>query len=214
MTARLRVGVLVLAGWSLISCEGRKSSPTAPTPTPVCNPSIAPESQAFTSTGGAVSITVSVEAGCTWSATAPVSWAVITAGASGVGPGTVNYFVQANGAGDPRSTDLTIAGRRHAITQAGGSPVTCEYILDPGERLFSKDEGEGMFDVIAETGCPWTIANSEPWVAIGGALDRTGSGQVRYRVERNRSPEARRTSITVAGLVHVVRQAGDTGIRQ
>jgi hypothetical protein len=205
---------LVFAGFALISCEGQKSSPTAPTPTPVCNPSIAPESQAFTWTGGAVSVTVSVEAGCTWSATAAVPWAVITSGASGVGPGTVNYYAQGNDAGNPRSTELTIAGRRHAITQAGRPPMTCEYVLAPGERHFSKDEGEGVFDVIAETGCPWTITYNEPWVAVGGALERTGSGQVRYRVERNRSPEARVASIRIAGQVYVIRQEGDSGTCQ
>ena len=218
-TARFRRAVvvlaaLVLASLSLLSCGTERSAPNAPSPTPVCNPSIAPESQAFPWTGGAVSITVSVEAGCTWSATAAASWVVITAGASGVGIGTVGYYAQANGAGDPRSADLTIAGRRHAVTQAGRPAVTCEYVIDPGERHFSKDEGEGMFDVIAETGCPWTIAYSEPWVSVGGALERTGSGQVRYRVERNRSPEARVASIRVAGLVYVIRQAGDSGTCQ
>jgi BACON domain-containing protein/all-beta uncharacterized protein len=213
-TATLRGVVLMLAGLSLISCDGRKSSPTAPTPTPVCNPSIAPESQAFTAPGGTASVTVSVDTGCAWTATSAGGWAVIASGASGVGPGTVGYAVQENTGSDPRSTDLTIAGRRHAITQAGRPPVTCEYIVDPGERHFSKDEGEGVFDVIAETGCPWTITSSEPWLAVGGALERTGSGQVRYRVERNRSPEARVASIKVAGQVHVVRQTGDAGTCQ
>lgn len=213
-TVRLRVGVLVLAALALISCEGRTSSPTAPTPAPVCNPSIAPESQAFAWMGGAVSVTVSVEAGCTWSATAAVPWAVITSGASGVGPGTVGYYAQGNDAATPRSADLTIAGRRHTITQAARPPITCEYVLAPGERHFSKDEGEGMFDVVVETGCPWTITNSEPWVAVGGALERTGSGQVRYRVERNRSPEARIATIRVAGLAYVIRQEGDPGTCQ
>jgi hypothetical protein len=213
-TAAFRHAVLVLAGLSLLSCGTGRSSPDAPSPAPVCTPSIAPESGTFTTAGGSASVTVTVAAGCAWTATSAAGWAAITAGASGTGPGTVAYAVQENTGSEPRSADLTIAGRRHSVTQAGRPIVTCEYILDPGERHFSKDEGEGLFDVIAETGCPWRIEYSEPWVAVGGALERTGSGQVRYRVERNRSPEARVASIRVAGLVHVIRQAGDAGTCQ
>lgn len=212
-TANLRGVVLMLAGLSLISCEGRKSSPTAPTPTPVCNPSIAPEAQAFTAPGGTASVTVSVDAGCTWSATAAVSWVGITAGASGVGQGTVAYAVQENAGSDPRSTDLAIAGRRHAVTQAGRPPVQCEYALAPGEATFGKDGGEGVLDVIAPPGCAWTAASTDRWLSVGTPAG-TGPGQVRYTVERSTIVEARSGSIAVAGKTFTVRQAGDVGVCQ
>jgi hypothetical protein len=54
--------------------------------------------------------------GCGWTATSNVTWISITSGSSGVGDGTVNYSVAANG-GVRRSGTITIAGQVFTVKQ-------------------------------------------------------------------------------------------------
>ena len=63
-------------------------------------------------------ITVSTAAGCQWSASSPVGWAIIRSGATGSGNGVVIVRVQPNNEG-PRSAVLTIAGQQFTLTQEG-----------------------------------------------------------------------------------------------
>ena len=63
-------------------------------------------------------IEVIAPSGCPWTATSPVQWARIQSGASGSGTGTVNVRVNPNNEA-ARSTELTIAGHRFTLTQAG-----------------------------------------------------------------------------------------------
>lgn len=69
--------------------------------------------------GRSDSVTVTANAGCTWTASSPVSWVVITGGASGSGNGSVGFSVLANPGTSSRAATLTIAGRSFEITQAG-----------------------------------------------------------------------------------------------
>jgi hypothetical protein len=60
----------------------------------------------------------SADAGCTWTATSPVSWVTVVEGRDGSGTGTVRLLVQEN-SGDVRSTTLTIAGQPFNLLQNG-----------------------------------------------------------------------------------------------
>src|SRR5262249_48966598 len=64
---------------------------------PSCAYTVSPTAQAMAAAGGATSASVTVASGCSWSASSQVSWITITAGASGIGAGTVSYSVAANG---------------------------------------------------------------------------------------------------------------------
>ena len=57
--------------------------------------------------------------GCTWTATSPVSWAVVSSGASGTGPGSVTVSVSRNGGTASRTATITIAGQSFVLTQQG-----------------------------------------------------------------------------------------------
>jgi subtilase family serine protease len=63
------------------------------------------------------SVSVSAPIGCAWTAASPVSWMIITAGASGSGSGIVTFTVAANSSGT-RSATLTIAGSTVTVTEA------------------------------------------------------------------------------------------------
>ena len=65
-----------------------------------------------------ITIDVTAEDGCTWTATSPVSWVTVVEGQNGSGNGTVRLRVESNN-GSSRSATLTIAGRPFALTQQG-----------------------------------------------------------------------------------------------
>ena len=71
-------------------------------------------------TGGTGAIALTLDNGCgSWTAASNVSWITITSGASGTGPGVVQYTVQP--ATDPasRSGTITVQGVAYTITQTG-----------------------------------------------------------------------------------------------
>lgn len=89
-------------------------------PGSLCNLTISPTSQTFTSSAagtGTVNITAS-GTGCAWTATSTLSWVTITAG-SGTGSGTASFSVSANTTGATRTGNITIAGQTFTITQTG-----------------------------------------------------------------------------------------------
>jgi hypothetical protein len=65
-----------------------------------------------------ITIDVTADAGCSWTATSPVTWATITEGASGTGSGSVKVTLQMNDDAD-RAATLTIAGQEFHLTQKG-----------------------------------------------------------------------------------------------
>lgn len=87
-----------------------------------CTYTLSPSSASFSSSGASSSVTVSTQAGCTWSATSSASWLTVTT-ASGSGTGAATYAVAAN-TGAQRSATITIAGQTHSVTQAAGTQ-TC-----------------------------------------------------------------------------------------
>lgn len=65
-----------------------------------------------------ITIAVSAEDGCTWTATSPVSWVTVVDGQTGAGNGKVRLQVESN-TGPARSATLSIAGKPFALTQQG-----------------------------------------------------------------------------------------------
>ncbi len=84
--------------------------------TDACSDSIAPLNAAVGGGASTGTVTVTAGTGCSWTASSPVSWITITAGASGTGSGTVGYAVTAST--NSRSATLTIAGQPFTVTQS------------------------------------------------------------------------------------------------
>ena len=82
--------------------------------------SITPSTQPALVGGGAGSITVTAPADCPWTATSNnADWLTITAGASGSGPGTVQFNAVPNPSGALRTGTITIGNQTATVTQAG-----------------------------------------------------------------------------------------------
>jgi hypothetical protein len=84
-----------------------------------CTFAIAPAGQPVGVGGGSGSVAVTASDSCAWTAVSNVPWITITAGSNGAGSGTVQFTVDANATGAPRSGTLTIAGQTFTVMQAG-----------------------------------------------------------------------------------------------
>ncbi len=84
-----------------------------------CVASISPSSATFPIGGGSGSVTVTIPAGCQWTATSQDDWLAITSGASGTGDGVVEYSVADLAGGNTRNGAMTIAGQPFEVIQYG-----------------------------------------------------------------------------------------------
>jgi hypothetical protein len=90
-----------------------------------CTYQVSPMTPTVARTGGTLTITVTSQNGCTWSASESpnVSWVSITSGATGTGNGTVTLQISANSQTAARTMTLSVAGRIVTLTQSGTSPT-------------------------------------------------------------------------------------------
>jgi Putative binding domain, N-terminal/Viral BACON domain len=90
-----------------------------------CTYNVSPLNPTVAAGGGAVTITVTGQSGCAWTAaeSPTVSWVSITSGASGSGNGIVSLSVTANSQRSARTMSLTIGGHTVTLTQSGTAPT-------------------------------------------------------------------------------------------
>ena len=85
-----------------------------------CTYKLSPKTGKIKATGGAATVKVTPNfSDCAWSAVSSDEFITITAGASGVGKGTVSYTVAANTNSAAVTGSITIGGQTFVITQAG-----------------------------------------------------------------------------------------------
>ena len=80
------------------------------------------------------------------------------------------------------------------ITFPGG----CNYSILPGGRLHGAGSETGTVSVATETGCTWSVVNTNAWVTILSALSSSNSGTVTYSVASNSTPQPRSGVINIA----------------
>jgi hypothetical protein len=171
--------------------------------------SLAPASADYPVEGGdgSFSITLNDET-CTWSAVSNVAWITVNT-QSGTGSGVVTYTVAENGGITQREGTITVLGESHTVVQGAGECMATA--VDPEEATFSIAGGDGLFGVtLNDETCEWTAVSDADWLVV---LDEsgTGSGSIGYTVAENATGAQRVGTITVAGLVHRVNQAGESG---
>ncbi|MGB7926264.1 MAG: proprotein convertase P-domain-containing protein [Pyrinomonadaceae bacterium] len=138
----------------------------------VCNFSISPTSQGFSSSGGNSSFNVATASGCAWSAVSNAGW--ITTSSSGSGNGTVNYTVAANSGTSQRTGTITVNGRTYTVTQSGASAnVQVTVKTNPLGRSFTVD---GTTYTSTRT-FSWTSGTSH---TIATSSPQNGSAGTRY----------------------------------
>jgi hypothetical protein len=141
---------------------------------------------------------------CGWTATSTAQWISVTAGATGMGNGSVSYSVAAN-TGGARSGTVTIAGQTFTVNQAAGTQ-SCSYLVAPANQQIDASGGVATVTVTATAGCAWTATSSAPtWLIITVGASGSGNGTVTAMVATNPGPQ-RTGTITVAGQTATIQQ--------
>ncbi len=187
-----RSGTLTVAGQAVTVTQNQD-----------CSTSIAPVARTVPASGGAFSMTVTTDAGCTWSARSDAAWIVIASGQAGVGSGTIAFNVNPSD-GPARSGTITIDGHVLTVSQESG----CRYPLDPASQSFTDAGGPGGFTVGAGAGCGWTAVSTAPWIGVTAGASGTGTGTVGFVVDTNvMGIPARTGTIVVNNQAFTINQA-------
>jgi hypothetical protein len=167
-----------------------------------CQFRVSPASTSAPMSGGTVTVSVEVLAGCAWAAASQSSWITIASSSSGNGSGSVTLNVAAN-AGDGRSGSATIGGQTVTITQ-GAAP--CTFAIAPPSQNVQFDGANTSVAVTVRPGCAWTAASGAPWITIASGASGNGNGTVAVSVAANPG-DARSGAVSIAGQTATISQA-------
>jgi hypothetical protein len=169
-----------------------------------CTFTLSDSGQTLGMVGGPASVGVKTGSACTWTAASNAEWITITAGASGTGPGPVNFTVAPN-PGESRSGSLTIAGQTYSVTQGIG----CAYTVAPLNQSVASGSGSASVSVSSSAAqCAWTASSLTDWIKIASGSSGSGSGSVAFTFTSNTSTASRTGQLTIAGQTASVTQAG------
>ncbi|HZG52392.1 MAG TPA: Calx-beta domain-containing protein, partial [Pyrinomonadaceae bacterium] len=115
-----------------------------------CTYTISPVNHTAQAGGESLSVSVTTQAGCLWTATTSSGFITINSGASGTGNGTVLLSVLSNGSGVPRVGTVTIAGQTLTITQPELIPDAPIVYFDRSD--FQAGEGAGRATLYVNRG--------------------------------------------------------------
>ena len=190
--------LLRTAAWLAAACGAAWSDP--------CSFTISPGAASVPGDkGSSGTITVAASApDCPRTATASESWISVTAGAVGVGSGTVSWSVPANPTLAERTGRIQIGNAVFTLTQA---PGVCSFSLSSGSANFASAGGSGSFQVSTQSFCSWTATSSAAWVTITSGASGTGAGTVAFAVAANPAAAPRTAAITVGTQTFGITQA-------
>jgi glucose/arabinose dehydrogenase len=81
--------------------------------------------------------------------------------------------------------------------------------ISPSTAAFAGDGGGGSVSVVSPGGCSaWTAVSNDPWIDVTSGAGGTGNGTVLYTVAPNPDIPPRTGSLTIAGHILTVEQAG------
>ncbi len=84
----------------------------------------------------------------------------------------------------------------------------CQFALTTNAVNISASGGLGGVGVTTDTGCNWSVSNTNSWITITSGTNVTGSGSVSYAVAANPNETERIGRVQVAGQTFTITQAG------
>ena len=127
-----------------------------------CSVTLSSTSQTANSGGGTVTINVTANSNCSWTATSNASFLTVLSGST-TGSGSVVITAAANGGGDPRSGTVTIGGQTVTISQRTVIDVGLS-LLDPSQSTLGVTVCQIRSSSGAQTTCTLQ-AHATPLVA-------------------------------------------------
>jgi hypothetical protein len=163
---------------------------------------LAPSSATVDLDGDTGSVSISVAAGVSWTATSNSDWIEVSP-ASGLSSGSVSYTVDPNPGVTTRNGSLTIAGQTFTVTQTG-----TDVNLSPKsvEKAYSSDIIQ--LQVTALVGTNWTVTPNAPWISVVDDGNGFGDSQITLAVGTNPSFLERTGTVSIGSATFTVVQAG------
>ena len=168
-----------------------------------CGITVSNSSSTFTATGGTGTVNVATERDCPWTITSSASWVSIAGERSGQGDAAITYSVAANPVPSPRSTSITVGSSSVQLNQAA---APCRFSISRSSDSVGSSGGRLTFDVSTLTGCAWTVATSDSWIAIVSGQSGNANATVTLSIVSNAGAQ-RIGHVTVAGQTYTVTQA-------
>jgi len=106
-----------------VNCLGACSNAPVPPPPQSCNYYLSPPSELLSTAAAGGVLGITAPFGCPWSVASSASFLTITTSASGGGPDTIGFIVDANTAAASRTSVVSVAGQTSTITQLGTAPL-------------------------------------------------------------------------------------------
>jgi len=167
-----------------------------------CTYTVSPQSANLDVAGGSVTLEITTGSACAWSITGLPDWITVSGNAAGTGSANVTLVAAAN-TGVARNASVSVAGTAVAIAQPA---APCTYTLNPTGQFLGPAGGNGSFQVIAHTGCAWSVSGAPSWVTLNGTTTGNGAGTVTYQVAAN-GGVSRQGTFSVAGATYTINQS-------
>jgi hypothetical protein len=173
-----------------------------------CTISLSPTSASHGS-GSSTGIVGVTAWGCAWGVVNTNTWVSIVSGTStnGAGSGTLVYTVAANASPSARSGNIRIGSENFLITQLG-IVTNCTFSISPSSRSHGMGNATGTVSVTTQSGCAWSVIETNSWISILSSLNNSSSGIVIYSLAPNTNSQVRSGVIRIDGQNFTVTQSG------
>jgi len=166
-----------------------------------CAYALSAAGQTVPAAGGSGSFAVNTVASCSWSASVSAGWISITSGATGNGPGTVQFAAAANTT-TARTGTITVGAQTFTITQDSG----CSAAVGPDTIAVPAAGGSQNVGITTPAECAWTAVSNAAWISIPPG-NASGNGNATVHLDIQPNTEAPRNgTATIAGRVVTVNQ--------
>ena len=165
---------------------------------------ISPTSATFDRYGGNGTISVTVDAGVSWSAVANNDWISVSP-ASGMSVGMVNYTVSEYPGVVSRVGSITIGGKTFTITQTG-----VDVSISPESVVKGEDADIIAVTINALATTQWAVTPNDPWISVIDKATGYGDYVLTLAINANPSFERRTGTVSIGTATLTISQAGTT----
>jgi len=152
--------------------------------------------------GGGGDISITTDAGVSWTAVANQDWVSVSP-TSGISAGTVSYTIAPYGGVTTRSASLTIAGKTFSITQNGTDVNISPYFIE-------KDSGSDIVqvEVSALWDTSWSVTPNASWITVVDGGAGSGDSTITLAIGTNPSYQFRIGTVSIGSATFTITQLG------
>ena len=163
---------------------------------------ISPASASFNRNGGNGTISVTVDAGISWTAKSNNDWITVSP-QSGVSVGSVSYSVSPYDGVVSRVGSITIGGKTFTVNQTGA-----DVALSPKHVSKSEDADIIAVTVTALSTTKWTVVPNVSWISVVDKAIGYGDYVLTLAINANPSFERRTGTVSIGSAIFTIVQEG------